>query len=269
MGENPHIFSEFSLTSLCPDNVFLPERNKMFREEIRNSIEKDKTILLLADCWAGARAAGRFAAQMLFDDRTQVILLNTYQSPNTGTTNMRSVTPILEKTAMKDLEVLKNALVYEYGIPEESIVEKSVEGELVSVIQTHYSDFENLSVVLGQNLNNPLRKGFCGNVISALLSTRFRPLFMVSNFITLIESSRIVLIAEKEENISSLFRNYLSEFFPGDQAPLELVTHDRTNHFEMDRATARQFSDQIKGREQSMNTPEYLLYDLMRRSGPD
>lgn len=241
----------------------------MFREEIRNSNHKDKTILLLADCWAGAKAAGRFAAQMLFDDRTQIILLNTYQRPNTGMSTMQSVTPILEQTARKDLEVLKHALVNDYCIPEESITEKSAEGELVSVIQSQYASHENLSVVLGQNLNNPLRKGFCRNVISALLSTQFRPLFIVSNFITLIEPSRIVLIAEKEESISSLFRNYLSDLLPDDRSQLELVTHGGNNSFEMDRTTAQQFSDQIEGREQNMNTSEYLLYDLMRRSGPD
>lgn len=241
----------------------------MFLEEIRNSNRKDKTILLLADCWAGARTAGRFAAQMLYDDRTQIILLNTYQRPDASAGTMESVAPILEKTAMKDLEVLKNALVYEHGIPEASITEKSLEGELVTIIQEHYAGHENLSVVLGQSLNNPLRKGFCRNVISALLSTQFRPLFMVSNFITLIESSRIVLIAEKEENISSLFRNYLSNIFPGDHPHFELVTHDRTNSYEMEQATARQFSDHINGREENMSTPEFLLYDLMRRSGPD
>jgi hypothetical protein len=182
---------------------------------------------------------------------------------------MHSVTPILKQTAIKDLEVLKKTLVNDHGIPETSITEKSVEGELVSVIQNHYANHENLSVVLGQNLNNPLRKGFCRKVISALLSTQFRPMFIVSNFITLIEPSRILLIAEKEENISSLFRSYLSDLLPGDRANLELVTHDTTSKCEMDRATARQFSDHIRGREQDMNTPEYLLYDLMRRSGPD
>lgn len=269
MGKNPHMFSDFSLTRAQRGIVFLYKTNFMFREEIRNSNQKDKTILLLADCWAGAKAAGRFAAQMLFDERTQIILLNTYQRPNAGMTTVQSVTPILQQTAMKDLEVLKNALVNEFTIPEASITENSVEGELITVIQSHYARYENLSVVLGQNLNNPLRKGFCRKVISALLSTQFRPLFIVSNFITLIEPSRVVLIAEKEENISSLFRNYLSDLLPGDRSQLELVTHDRTNSFEIDRATVRQFSDHIKGREQQLNTPEYLLYDLMRRSGPD
>lgn len=240
----------------------------MFREEIRNKEPMTKTILLLADCWSGAMAAGRFAAQMLFDECSQIILLNTYQGPGTGMTMTRSVTPILEKTAKKDLEILRNCLVNEYDIPASSITEVTKEGAMVSVIETCYSDHDNLSVVLGQNLNNPLRKGFCRNVISSLMSTPFRPVFLVSNFITLIEHSRIFLVAEKEENISSLYRNYLSNIFPGDQKQMELVTHNNRNGFDLEQATARQFSDQIEQREQSMNPPEYLLYDLMRRSGP-
>jgi hypothetical protein len=241
----------------------------MFREEIRHYDQMTKTILLLADCWSGAMAAGRFAAQMLFDERTQIVLLNTYQRPGSGMTMTRSVTPILEKTAKRDLEILKNTLVNEYDIPASSITEVTKEGALVSVIENSYSDYQNLSVVLGQNMNNPLRKGFCRNVINTLLSTPFRPVFLVSNFITLIEHSRIFLVAEKEENISTLYRNYLSDIFPGDQKHTELVTHNNRNGFEMEQATAQQFSDQLEQRQQSMNPQEYLLYDLMRRSGPD
>jgi hypothetical protein len=241
----------------------------MFREEIKDNDHTTKTILLLADCWSGAMAAGRFAAQMLFDERTRIILLNTYQRPGSGVTMTSTVTPILEKTAKKDLEILRNSLVNEYDIPAANITEVTREGALVSVIETYYSDYENLSVVLGQNLNNPLRKGFCRNVISSLLSTPFRPVFLVSNFITLVEHSRIFLVAEKEENISSLFRNYLSDLFAGDQDHMELVTHNNTNSFDMEQATARQFSDQLEHRQHRMNPSEYLLYDLMRRSGPD
>ena len=241
----------------------------MFREEIRQSENMTKTILLLADCWSGAMDAGRFAAQMLFDDRSQIILLNTYQRPVAGMTMTESVTPILEKTAQKDLEILKNILVTEYNIPSANITEKSEVGELVSVIQSHYSNHENLSVVLGQNQNNPLRKGFCRNVISTLLSTQFRPVFLVSNIITLVETSRIFLVAEKEENISSLYRNYLSNIFPGEDNEMALVTQNDTNNFRIERATARQFSDQLEHREQHMNPPEHLLYELIRRSGPD
>ena len=236
--------------------------------EKRNIDKPSKTILLLADCWSGAKSAGRFAAQMLYDQRTRIILLNTYQRPSSGMNMLRSVAPILEKTARKDLDELKGELVREYGIPEKSIEQRSVEGELVSVIQTYFSGIENLSVVLGQSLNNPFRKGFCRKVINALLSTNFRPVFMVSNIITLIESSRTVLIAGKEENISSLYRNYLSDIFSGAHHPLELVTRDVKNGFELDIETLQQYSAQIGNRDQHMNTPERLLYELINKTGP-
>lgn len=241
----------------------------MFKEEIRHSSHEPKTILLLAECWGGAISASRFAAQMLFDKQSHIILLNTYQQHRSGVSMMRSITPILKKTAKEDLEILKNTLVSEYGIPENNITEKIYEGDIISVINSEYSQHKNLSIVLGQNLNNPLRQGFCRKVINYLLSSQIRPVFLISNIITLIESSRIILFAEKEESISNLYTNYLRDKFAGDYKQLDIVTHNNIPNIKMDQSTEQLFSKQIKHRKHSMNTCEYLLYDLIENSDRD
>ncbi|MEX0986954.1 MAG: hypothetical protein WD052_05700 [Bacteroidales bacterium] len=226
-----------------------------------HEIISEKTVVLAAQCWNGAFDAGRFAAKMLFDYRTRIVLLNTYNSPAFGTTMMRKITPILEQTAEEDLYTLRALLTNEYGIPADSIEMAVTEGDLKSVIRSDFSQQGNLSIVMGHNIHNPYRKGSCIGMINALMDSKPRPIFLISDFITIIEESRIVLIAEKETNISTVHINYLEEHFDKEDITVEIITGDNKKRMEMSEQTANHFSALLEMTDLTRNPLEQIFYD--------
>lgn len=240
----------------------------MIREEFRNSETTTKNILLLTECWVGAMAAGRFAARILFDDNTRIIILNTFKPQAGKNGNDQALNLILRQAAEKDIETLSSHLIIENGIPPQCIEKRIAEGELQTVIRNDFQHLSNLSVVLGQNLQNPFRKGSCSRIIKTLVAGNTRPIFLVSDFITLIEESRISLIAEREAQISNLYSNYLLDIYPDNEAKVNIITRDNAHEFEMACGTAMHLSRQARVEDLGKNSPEHLFLDMTVRPDP-
>lgn len=237
----------------------------MFQDPNNHSENKEKTILLLAECWVRAMDASRFVARMLFDDHTKIVILTTYQRPATGTSMIRSITPILEQAAEKDLLMIEEKLINEYHIPAGRIEKRVVEGNIQDVIKKDFNNIPHLSVVLGQTIQNPFRKGSCLKIVKALVSAKARPIFLISDFITLIEGSRISLISEREESISELYINYLRQICPDKPIQVEVVTRENENTIKMDQATTRHLANHARQAAFSMENPEQVFMDLVVR----
>jgi hypothetical protein len=233
----------------------------MEREFTKYRDDTSRVILLLAECWLGALDAGRFAARMMFDDSTRIILLNTYQQPPANASMMRSVVSVLKQTAEKDLEIIRESLVNNFGVPAENVESRVAEGTLRSVIERDFGHISNLSIVLGQNIHNPFRKGSCSKIIKMLIGGSTRPIFLVSEHITLIETSRIVVIAENEDTVSNVYIRYLADIHPEENIEVEIVTCDNTKKIELDRTTVMHLSKQVKAADFSRGSPEHMFFD--------
>jgi len=225
-----------------------------------------KTVVLLAECLNGAIDAGRFAAKLLFDHSTRIILLHTYQKPAMGVTMMRDLTGVLRRTAEWDLTVLKSKLVREFELPPENIEKMVVENDLKSVLNNELGNHEHLSVVLGPDISNPFRRGSCRKIVRALVESKLRPVFLVSDFITLVEESRIIVIAEKEANISIVYLNFLNDIYGRENVMVEIVTEENNKMIRMNRKTSRHFSNRIHSSELRDNSMEQIFYDRLVRA---
>lgn len=230
-----------------------------YNEQINSN---DKVVVLAAECWNGAIEAGRFAAKLLFDNRTRIILLNTYQHPAASASMLRKIDQLLKETAEEDLSRIKTALIKEFGLPSENIHQLAINGDLNAVITNEFGHLKNLSIVLGHDINNPFRKGSCRKVINALLKSSTRPIFLVSDFVTVVEQSRMVIIAAKEEVVSPVYLRYLIDLTGQDENHVEIVTPDNGNRIEMSSDTAAHFSNRLNVSEFSINTIEHTFYDL-------
>lgn len=227
-----------------------------------------KTVVILAECWNGATNASSFAARLLFNKDTSIILLHTYIKPATGTEMLQNIIPILKKIAEEELDELENNLVEEFNIPVENIEKKVMEGNLKSVMKKQFGHYTNMSVVLGPGMEKEYYKDSCRNTISAIMNTRPRPLFLISDFITLIEQSRISVITEKENKVSAEYIDFLKEI-SGEKKPLiDIISNDNKKLIKMNKETARHFSDMPDRSDIRQNTAEQVLINSVMRTNP-
>lgn len=233
-----------------------------------NTNNDEKVILLIAECWLGAKSASRFVARMLFDEKTRIILLNTYKRTGDNTGMEHAITPLLRQTADKDLQTIRESLVNDYGLPSGNIEHMVAEGDLPEVIGNRFRHVSNISIVLGLNMHNPFRKGSCSRIIKSLVTGSTRPIFLVSEYITLIEASRIILIAEREQKVSSLYRDFLTDIHPAKDISMEIITHDNANNFRLEKETAMHLSTSVNQQDFSIGSPEHLFLDKLVRPGP-
>ncbi|MGM0666517.1 MAG: hypothetical protein ACQETA_04285 [Bacteroidota bacterium] len=208
-----------------------------------------KTVVIVAECWNGASEAGRFAARNLFDDSTRIILLHSYKRPATGIMMIRNITPRLRQIAEEELLSLKKELVQEMKLPEKNIENIVQEGDLKSIIRSVCEKHADLSIVLGPGTGNMPLSGPCKKIISAVMESRSVPIFMVSEFITIVEESRITVIAEEEGTINEAYLDFLKDFSGKNGSGVKVIARDNSNKVNIDRKTARHFAvkDQSAG----------------------
>jgi hypothetical protein len=200
---------------------------------------------------------------MLADNDTQIILLSSYQHFTPESNLAESVEPIIKKAALKDLDSIRNVLVHEYSIPTDRIIYKIVEGDLSAIIEREFKKYPNLAVVMGQSSSNPFKKGSCGNIIKTLIKSSMRPVFLVSEFITVIESERVVLAADKKEDVSNLFTNYLKDIFLPGEIQIKLITRENSNGITLEPKTTIHLAENSNEVKKSNMHPNHLLYDLL------
>lgn len=218
-----------------------------------------KTVVIVAECWTGASEAGRFAARNLFDHSTRIILLHSYKRPAAGIMMSRNISPILRQIAEEELLSLKKELVEEMKLPEENIEHIVEEDDLKYLMRSVLDKYNNLSVVLGPGTDNQSFNGPCKKVISAVIDSRSVPLFMVSDFITIVEESRITVIAEEEKKINKGYLDFLKNI-PGIKgSSVKVIAKDNKNKVYIDKKTARYFAIQNHSAYTSRTTTEQVL----------
>lgn len=202
----------------------------------RNS---NKTIVIVAECWNGASEAGRFAARNLFDNYTRIILLHSYKRPARGIMMIRDITSRLKQIAEEELMSLKKQMVEEMHLPEENIKNIAREGDLKSIIRSVCEKYTDLSIVLGPGTGNMPLNGPCKKIIGAVMENRSVPIFMVSEYITIVEESRITVIAEEENKINEVYLDFLRNLSGKKGSDIIVIAKDNGNKADIDMKTAR------------------------------
>lgn len=223
--------------------------------------DAEKKILVLTDCSHGALDAGRFAARYLFDKSSKIYLLQTYQTPVQGKTVMDTISPMLEKVARRELNELKARLSLECKIDKDQIETRVIEGDLKDIIINEFGKMENLSIVAG-SISEPSPNTIpCRNIINALVECNIHPVFLISDYISLIEDSRIILITGKENKIPSQYLNYLRDLGNEKGKKLELITENNQKQIAMTPKSFAHFSPAMARKKDSLVSNERLFYE--------
>ena len=196
---------------------------------------------MLADCLHGAMEAGRFAVRNLYDGNSRILLLQTYQKPHNSQSMLRDITPVLEKTAKGELSRLKNDMVKEFGLPAGSIGKLAVEGELSLVLRDLFGQTPGLSVVLGYDPRLSYRAFPCRSVITAATGSGLRPMFVVSESITVIDSRVITIFTEDERQVCSRYLDFLENMSDRYGMRMTTLTLQNGGQFNPDPETALHF----------------------------
>ena len=170
-------------------------------------------ILVIADCINGAEKAALFASRNLHLQGSEMMLLQTYQKRAFGQSMLRNITPLLVKTARRELSQLKNQIVRNTGISPKSIRKVVIEGELLSVLKQRFGNKTGTAVVLGfkQGLLNP--GAYCKKLIVSVLKSGIRPLYIVGNGITLISEDKVTYFSGENNMQDVAYHQFLSRIF--------------------------------------------------------
>ena len=128
---------------------------------------------------------------------------------------LRNITPLLEKTARRELSALKNQIVRNNGINPKSISKVVVEGKLLSVLKQRFGNMTDTAVVLGFDQGMPKPSTYCKKLIVSVLKSGIRPLYIVGNGITLISKDRVTYFSGEKNLQDGAYYQFLSRIFTG------------------------------------------------------
>jgi len=172
-------------------------------------------ILVIADCIYGAENAASFASRNLHHDDSTMVLLQTYQKQAYGQSMLRNITPLLEKTARRELSELKNQIVRNNGINPESITKVVVEGELLSVLKQRFGNMTDTAVVLGFDQGMPQPSTYYKKLIGSVIKSGIRPFYIVGHGITLISKDSVTYLSGEKNLQDGAYYKFLNRIFSG------------------------------------------------------
>jgi hypothetical protein len=223
------------------------------------SDENGRTILVIADCLHGVMEAGRFAVRNLYDSNSRILLMQSYQKPRYGQSMLRNITPMLEKIAKEELTKLKNEMFKESGLPAGSIGKLALEGELSTLLRSWFGDTPGLSVVVGYDPRLSYRAFPCRSVIKAVTDSGLRPLFIVSDSITLIDNRIITLFTEDERQVCSDYLDFLEDMSDNHAMRMTTLTMGKAGKFRPAPETTQHFSAWADSRTDNLTAGEVLF----------
>jgi hypothetical protein len=189
-----------------------------------------QNILVIAEHIEGAKKAALFATRNLTLHDSEMVLLQTYQKRSFGQSMLRNITPILEKTARHELSELKNQIVRNTGINPKSISKKVMEGELLSVLKQRFGHKAGIAMVLGLEQGMPYSNNYCKKLIVSLLKSGIKPLYIISNGITLISKDRVTYFSGEKNMQDSAYYQFTSRIFTGLGLKQSIVVSSADSH---------------------------------------
>lgn len=181
----------------------------------KTNLQRSQDILVIADCIIGAEKAASFAIRNLHLDDSAMILLQTYHKRAFGQSILRNITPLLEKTAQRELSELKNQIVRDTGISPKSISKVVAQGELLSILKQRFGNKTDTAFVLGIDQGMPKSSTYCKKLIVSVLKSGIRPLYIVGEGISLISKDSVTYFSGDENMQDGAYYQFLSQIFTG------------------------------------------------------
>ncbi len=219
VGITPNLFRKLpypwqdSHAYLCNSISILQGKMQVNQENANPQISQD--ILIIADCIHGAEKAASFASRNLHLDDSKMVLLQTFQKQAYGQSTLRNITPLLEKTARRELSELKNRIVRNNGVNPKSISKVVVEGKLLSVLKQRFGNMPDTAVVLGFDQGMLKPNTYCRKLIVSVLKSGIRPLYIIGNGITLISKDRVTFFSGEKKFQDGAYYQFLNSIFIG------------------------------------------------------
>ncbi len=181
------------------------------------------TILILADFSDGSWHATSFAMQYLYNEKSPVSILQTYQNPGWGHFMMRKLSHHLKKITKDELKTLKNKLLKHFKIDKQKINTLSIEGELNSVL--NYKPIINGQHNLVLSTNNSLqdscrRQNGC---LEKIINTAESPLFILPQTFEGETSKKILFVGNAIKKSSEQLYNQVIEICKKTHSNLEVL----------------------------------------------
>ena len=178
---------------------------------------------------------------------------------------LRDITPMLEKIAKEELTKLKNEMIKEFGLPAGSIGKLAIEGELSTVLKRMFGNTSGLSVVIGYDPILSYRAFPCRSLVKAAADSGLRPFFVVSDSITLIESSNITLFTGDERQVCSDYLDFLEDMSDKNGMRMTTITRENGGKFRPDPETTLHFSAGADSQIDNLTVGEYLFRQEVQR----
>lgn len=181
------------------------------------------SVLVLADFSDGSWHATSFAMQFLYNGKTPISILQTYQNPSWGHFMMRKLSHQLKEITKYELKALKNKLLKNFKIKESEINTVSKEGELNSVLNyipivkgphnivlCTYSSFE----------DSCTRQNQC---LEKIINTTNNPLFILPKTFEGETKKKLLFVGNPNKIPSEHLSNQLIEICKKTQSNLEVL----------------------------------------------
>jgi len=188
-----------------------------------------KTILILVECLPSALRAGKYVFQNLYDNNTEVILLQAYKIPKFGHLMTRDFTSKLNEIALEDLSVLKDSFIKEFGVNPEQIIKVTREGDLNTIVEDELKNLKNPLLILGAESSLTKKKITNKQILSFIKNNRHRPTILIDDNITLIDKSKILFIAENIETYDE-HKALLIDISERDNTPMEYYIGNKSSY---------------------------------------
>jgi hypothetical protein len=172
---------------------------------------------------------------------------------------------MLKKIATEELRKIKGNLIEEFELSPDSIDKETFEGGLSSILRYEFCNTPDLSAVVGCNPIQSYQPFPCRKVVKAVFESGIRPLFVVSDSITLFDSCNIFLFVEDENQVSSDYFNLLEEIKNKSRIRMTKHTSSNPGQFIPTRETASHFNAGKISGSNNMTGGEMLLRKEINR----
>ncbi len=220
-----------------------------------------KTILVIADCYYGRMYAGRFAVKNLVDRDSTLILLQTYQPPQQRKEKGNGISPLLKRIAERELREFKARLLCEFDLPSSKVQTLVREGELNKIIDQDFAVIPNLCIVIGSMNEGNSAKIPCWNVIASLMMASVRPVFLITDCITVIENSRILAITGKQNPKTLNYLGFIKELKNKFGYQLEVIAPEDGQKIALEAESAAHFKEYSELEGNYSNFIEQMFYE--------
>nr|WP_319267168.1 hypothetical protein [uncultured Draconibacterium sp.] len=221
------------------------------------------SILILADFSDGSWHASSFALNFLYEEKSPLTILQTYQSPGWGHFMMRKLSHHLQKITRNELRALKKRLLNHFKIEKEKINTLSIEGELNKILNYKPIINEEHNLVLS-TLNSfeesCKRQNGC---LEKIIDTAKHPLFILPETFEGETSKQILFVANPGKKPSVQLCKQVFEICKKTNSELEILFVSEMQNEPISEDVYTYFQELCDGTEIIFNT----VYDKTKCSG--